>query len=126
MVMLMFLRWWYGEGWQLQVVRLKERLAVTFDYFSIELLLKTFFAPFRQISAGSVRGPVGVQLRAFFDRLISRIIGAMIRTFMIIIGVVTIIFVSLLGALRIIAWIFVPVLPIIGIVLTLIGWMPWT
>lgn len=96
------------------------------DYFSIDLLLRTLFSPFRQISAGKVRGPIGVQMRAFFDQLISRVIGGVVRLFMIIIGCLAIALQTVIGALIVVAWAFVPFLPVIGIVLFLSGWIPWT
>lgn len=105
--------------------RVLERLAATADFFSVGLLLKTLFAPFRQISAGKVRGPLGVQLRAFFDRLISRLIGAMVRTAMILTGGILLVVHAVLGGLAIIGWLFVPALPLLGAVLMIGGWMPW-
>jgi len=125
MVILNLLTWWYGVGWRRQVILLKERLAKTSDYFSIDLLLRTLFAPFRQLSAGKVDGPIGVKIRAFFDRLISRIIGGIVRLTMIGIGGVTIGFQALLGVIRLVGWAVVPVVPIIGLILSIAGWMPW-
>ena len=119
------LSWWYTAGWKQRFQALTERLLSTADYFSIDLLLKTLFAPYRQISAGQVRGPIGVQLRAFFDQLLSRIIGAIIRTFMIIIGLVCIFFYLLIGLLLLIFWAVVPLIPIIGMLLFFAGWLPW-
>jgi hypothetical protein len=119
------LSWWYGQGWRQRCVHLGERLKANMDYFSIDLLLKTFFSPFRQISAGKVQGPLGVQMRALLDRIISRIIGAMIRFTMIIIGSLAIGIHGVVGILLLVAWAFVPLLPIAGIVLTLSGWTPW-
>jgi len=119
------LSWWYGQGWRQRFLRLGEKLASTMDYFSIDLLLRTFFSPFRQISAGKVRGPLGVQMRAFFDRLISRVIGAMIRFVMIIIGSMTIAIHAIVGLVGIVVWGLVPVIPVIGIILFITGWMPW-
>lgn len=107
------------------MVRMREKLLSTFDYFSIDLLLKTLFSPYRQISAGKVRGPLGVQMRAFFDRLISRLIGGMIRLTMIIVGSVAIVINGLLSAAWLILWGLVPLLPIAGIALFITGWMPW-
>ncbi len=104
---------------------LKERLAATADYFSIDLLLKTLFAPYRQISAGQVRGSLNVQMRAFFDLLLSRIIGAVIRLFMIIIGSISLLFYSLMGLFLVVLWGIVPLLPVLGIVLAVTGWLPW-
>lgn len=119
------LQWWYGQGWRLRLVLLRERLASTMDYFSIGLLAKTMFAPFRQISAGKVRGPLGVQMRAFFDRLISRAIGAMVRFTVMIIGLVAIMLHAVIGSVFVLLWAFVPLLPIAGLMLFLMGWMPW-
>lgn len=107
------------------MVRMREKLLSTFDYFSIDLLLKTLFSPYRQISAGKVRGPLGVQMRAFLDRLISRLIGGMIRMTMVIVGSVAIVINGIFGALWLIIWGVVPLLPLVGIALFAIGWMPW-
>jgi hypothetical protein len=125
MLIVGILSWWYGEGWKQRVVMQREKLASTMDYFSIDLLLRTFFSPFRQISAGKVNGPLGVQMRAFFDRLISRMIGAMVRLFMIVIGTLAIIMYIVIGATWLIIWAFVPFFPIIGLILFISGWMPW-
>ncbi|HEY0965683.1 MAG TPA: hypothetical protein VGE13_04360 [Candidatus Saccharimonadales bacterium] len=121
------LSWWYGAGWRQRAAIIKERLASTIDYFSIDLLLKTLFAPYRQISAGSVRGPLGVKWRAFVDRTISRCIGAIIRTAVILMGCVAILFYSVIGLLVLMLWAVVPLTPIIGIAMAMIGWVPsWT
>ena len=47
------LGWWYGAGWRERARMIIERLAKAYDFFSLDLLIKTLFAPFRQISAGS-------------------------------------------------------------------------
>lgn len=119
------LSWWYTTGWRGQLIRLRDKLASTMDYFSIDLLLRTFFSPFRQISAGRVDGGLNVQMRAFFDRLISRLIGAMIRLVMIVVGILAIIFQVVAGLVLVVLWVFLPLFPIAGIILTLVGWMPW-
>lgn len=119
------LSWWYTAGWKQRVTALLGRLSGTADYFSIDLLAKTLFAPYRQISAGQVRGPIGVQLRAFFDQLLSRIIGAVVRSFMIVFGIVSLVFYSLAGGLLLIIWGVVPLLPLAGVMLFLSGWLPW-
>lgn len=116
--------WWYGEGWRQRGEMVRERIASAMDYFSIDLLLKTYFAPFRQISAGKVDGPIGVKFRAFLDRLISRIIGAVVRTLIIGVGLVTIIFHALFGLVVLGFWAIVPLLPIVGLIMALIGWTP--
>jgi hypothetical protein len=120
------LSWWYSAGWRQRFTILKERLANTMDYFSIDLLVKTLFAPFRQISAGKVNGPLGVKLHAFFDRLISRVIGAMVRSTMIVIGSMVIATHSVIGVITLLIWGIAPLLPLVGIVLFISGWIPWS
>ena len=119
------LGWWYGPGWQQAARRVIARLAGTADFFSIGLLLRTLFAPFRQISAGSVRGSLSVVLHAWLDKLISRLIGAMVRSAMIVTGVLILALQGLVGGLLIIGWLFVPLLPLVGGILAAIGWLPW-
>lgn len=111
--------WWYGAGWRQRAVMVRERIASSMDYFSIDLLLKTFFSPFRQISAGRVDGPIGVKFRAFLDRLISRIIGALVRTLIIGIGLTTIIFQAILGLSVLALWALIPLFPVIGLILSI-------
>ena len=124
MLILAFTNWWYQAGWRDRARLVSERLDKTLDYFSMSLLLKTFFSPFRQISAGKVNGPLGVKLRAFVDRLISRLIGAMIRSFILVIGLFTIAFQALIGLMVLLIWPLVPMLPIVGLAMFMIGWVP--
>ena len=118
------LSWWYGTGWRQRSQIVRGRLASTIDYFSIDLLLKTFFSPFRQISAGKVSGSLGVQWRAFVDRLISRCIGAIVRFILIIIGSVVILFWGAIGLVSLALWAVIPLLPIVGLGAMFIGWTP--
>jgi len=124
MVIVWALSWWYGAGWKSVLLGLKERLALSYDYFSIGLLASTLFAPFRQISAGRVQGPIGIQIRAAVDKLISRIIGAIVRLILIFVGAVWLFVQSLIGVLVLVAWAFLPILPVIGFIVMLSGWVP--
>lgn len=118
--------WWYTDGWRRHLVALVDRVDTLVDYFSIGLLLKTLFAPFRQISAGQVEGAIDVQVRAFFDRLISRVIGAVVRLGMIVIGSVTIGLGFLADGLFLVIWAFVPMFPFVGLILFILEWIPWS
>ncbi len=117
--------WWYGAGWERCIGSVKNGLLSIYDYFSLDLLLRTLFAPFRQISAGQVRGPIGVQMRALLDNLISRTIGAMVRTIVIMLGSLTLLFACVIGAIRIVLWPFIPALPLLFISFVVVGWVPW-
>ena len=122
MLFVNLLRWWYGDGWRRRARIVSMQIDGVIDYFSIDLLLKTLFSPFRQISAGKVDGPLGVQLRAFADRIISRVIGAMIRTVLLIFGLIAIASQVLFGGIILLVWVFIPLLPFVGAVLALTGW----
>ena len=119
------LSWWYGRGWLGRWRRVSDRWQATVDFFSIGQLAATLFAPFRQISAGQTNAsnPVAA-LRALFDQLVSRIIGAIVRFFTIIAGIIVITVRVVYESIIMIAWLFVPVLPVVGFILLAIGWVP--
>ena len=116
--------WWYGRGWQGQFDRVKRRLLATADFFSIGQLLGTLFAPFRQISAGKTNGSFGTVMRAFVDQLISRIIGATVRSFTILAGIIALIFQFIVEVVVLIFWLLLPAFPVIGLIVFAIGWAP--
>ena len=117
--------WWYGRGWMAQWKRIAHRFALTLEFFSIGQLLSTLFAPFRQISAiNGSDGSIGSEMRAFVDQLISRVIGAFVRFFTIIVGLIVILLQALYELIIMVMWWFLPLLPIVGLVLLAIGWVP--
>lgn len=120
-----FFSWWYGEGWRRQVSRISARMDALFDYFSFDLLLRTLFAPFRQISAGRVNGPIGLQFRAWLDRLVSRFVGAMVRSAVLIAGIVAVLFAGVIAVVQLVLWPILPLAPVIGAILAIAGWVPW-
>lgn len=120
--------WWYGRGFVAQWNRTLDRFKNTLEFFSIAQLITTLFAPFRQISAsGSGDGSFGGALRGFIDKLISRIIGGIVRSFTVVIGVIVIMLQACYEAVIIVGWWLVPLLPIIGASMYALGWVPtWT
>lgn len=119
------LRWWYSAGWTRRAQLVMDGLHRTIDYFSIGLLLRTMFSLFRQDGAGSVDGPLTAKLEAFAGALISRFIGAGIRTVVLVMGCVTIVARALFGGVLLLLWLFVPAMPIIGFIVMMTGWIPW-
>jgi len=118
------LQWWYGRGWLGQLGAARDRIRSTADYFSIGQLIETLFAPFRQISAGKVNGTVGQQMRALLDKIISRVIGGIVRFFTIIIGVVAILAQVVVEGVILIVWLVLPAFPVVGFIMFAIGWVP--
>jgi len=116
--------WWYGRGLQGQIGQIRDRLTATAGYFSIGQLLSTLFSPFRQISAGSVNGPIGAQLRAFFDQTVSRVIGAIVRSLTIFAGALLMAAQVVVEMFVLIVWLLLPLLPVAGLIMFVIGWVP--
>lgn len=117
--------WWYGRGWIGQLGRMGERFKATLEFFSIGQLLATLFAPFRQISAAPT-GDTSVpgMFRAAIDKLISRIIGGFIRFFTILAGLIVIVLQAIYELFIVAAWVFLPLVPLVGLILLAIGWVP--
>ncbi|MCL2280301.1 hypothetical protein FWC31_00215 [Candidatus Saccharibacteria bacterium] len=125
MLLVGFFGWWYRGGWRGQVARIGDSLVRINDWFSIPLLLKTFFAPWRQISANEIGNDPGSNLRAWGDLLFSRVIGAFMRFFMIIFGFIALILVLIVSLIRLILWPLFPFVPAVGVLLMLRAGVPW-
>ncbi len=114
--------WWYTAGWAKLAKRASGHVASTLNAFSVGLLLGSLFEPFRQIDATKRSGgSFDMKLRAFGDRLFSRIFGAVLRTIFIIIGLISAVLAMLFAAAEIILWPVLPLLPVAGIALTFAG-----
>ncbi len=87
------------------------------NIFSLPLLLKTFFSPWRRYKW---RYPKGFALGEFFSTLVSnifsRFMGALMRIFLIIAGILFQIFVLIGGAVVFIAWFLAPFIIITGLI----------
>jgi hypothetical protein len=118
------LSWWYGDGWRQRFAIMIRRSSHIIDFFSLSLLLSTLFAPFRQISAEEVNGSIGAKMRGFVDQLISRFIGLFVRIFTLIFGIITLIIVGIWSIVVAIVWLIIPLLPILGLVVMSLGWIP--
>ncbi|MGB4758636.1 MAG: hypothetical protein WBP26_01125 [Candidatus Saccharimonadales bacterium] len=122
-----FFGWWYGAGWAAQMLKVEQGLVKLLDQFSILQLITTLFAPFRQISAGRARANASLDAKfhIWLDRQFSRLIGAFVRFFTILAGTAVLLVSVIIGGLRIVMWPLLPLLPIIGLLLALTGWVPW-
>ena len=124
MVLVGILGWWYGAGWRDRMHIVSERLTRAEDFFSLSLLVRTLFSPFRQIAAGSASGSISDKFRAFLDQLFSRAVGAVVRIIMLVIGLLWLSVLTIAGVIELVFWLFVPLFPLIGAVLFAIGLVP--
>jgi len=95
----------------------KNFLRFGFFYFSIPLLLKTLFSPWRRYIWFYPRGfDIGKYLEVWVSNLISRIIGAILRIFLIISGLIYEILILFVGAIVFFGWLILPALLIAGLI----------
>ncbi|HJP96596.1 MAG TPA: hypothetical protein VJ843_04475 [Candidatus Saccharimonadales bacterium] len=123
MLALALFSWWYTTAWKNLAQQIERRVDRCLDFFSVGLLFRTLFDPFRQISAGSVRGSMDVKMRAFADRSFSRVFGAFVRTLFIVLGLLTSAVLIIVGFVQLILWPVVPFLPFIGLAGFALGWV---
>lgn len=98
------------------------QLAKMMDFFSVGLLIKTLFTPFRLIDSYSNRGEgLDAKIRAVIDKMIGRLIGAMIRSAVLIFALVVLVLTLALDLIRIALWLLAPSLPIVGLLLVAAG-----
>jgi hypothetical protein len=85
------------------------------NYFSIPLLLKTLFAPWRHNLSSYPKGfDLGEYFEIFISNLISRTIGAILRFFLILIGFFVEILIILAGIIILFIWFVLPFCLIFG------------
>jgi hypothetical protein len=110
------LTWWYGKGW-LELVRgIRHRIKRTYLGFSVDILLRTLFAPWRRIVAAESDNIID-QLRGLIDNLISRFVGLAVRLLALATAGIVLIGTIVIGGILILFW---PITPVCA--LTLIAW----
>ena len=84
-------------------------LKFNLNYFSVAFLLRTLFAPWRGYKWYTGKGfDLGKWLEVRLSNLFSRLIGAMMRTFLILIGLLLEVLIIFMGIGTIICWLILP------------------
>lgn len=95
------------KGW-------KNFLKFNLDYFSLILLLKTFFSPWHKYKYSYGKGfNPWRYFEVFVFNTMSRTIGAFLRVLVIILGILLEIFIFILGLLFLSTWVILPFLMLI-------------
>ncbi|MBR3122292.1 hypothetical protein IKF28_02505 [Candidatus Saccharibacteria bacterium] len=115
--------WWYAAGWRAFIQKNRNAISSITDFFSMSSLIRTLFKPYRQISAETANANSSLDLKfhMFLDRLISRFVGFCSRLILLLAGSVIILIGGVFSLILIILWPFIPLLPIVGIILTVMG-----
>lgn len=87
----------------------KNYLLFGLNYFSVPLLFLTLFSPWRKYKWSYPKGfNIGEYFSTFISNTFSRIIGAICRFLLIIFGIITQIFIFILGIAVIVFWTAMP------------------
>src|SRR5260221_12930004 len=98
MLLVAFVQWWYGPGWRNASSRLLTRIRETFLTFSVPILLRTMFQPWRRIITYP-GASIGDRMRAVLDNVVSRAVGFTVRLFALTAAAVLLTLYTVLGSL---------------------------
>jgi len=115
-----FFRWWYTRGWALSLVRLRHKLTGIEQAFSVGILLRTLFAPWRRIITYPGDG-ISAYFRAMIDNLVSRFIGFVVRVSVLIGAGMTALIFGCFALLACVLWPLLPPLAISALVWSIAG-----
>lgn len=120
MLLVSFLSWWYGPGWMQVIKSFQPRSASIIESFSFGQLIKTWFEPWKRIITYP-GDTIGEKFKAWGDNAFSRMIGFVVRTIVMIAGLMVLVFSMLLTIVQVIIWPLVPPAIPILIILGVIG-----
>jgi hypothetical protein len=100
-------KWWYGFGWLEAWKGVAASAQKTARQFSIPVLLRNLFAPWKQIVALPGRS-IDEKFRAMIDNLVSRTIGFFVRLLTLMAAVVVISLSAAASLALAVAWPLMP------------------
>jgi len=104
-----FFRWWYGAGWRRMVHGIVAAPAMVERNFSVTILLGTLFAPWKRIISTQGRS-LDTKVQAMFDNLVSRLVGFVVRLFVLFAAGISIGLTFAVSVVVAIVWPLVPLL----------------
>lgn len=117
MLMLQLFTWWYVRGWEDIVRGSGTRLVRVAHLFSVPILVRTLWAPWRRIITYP-GASIDAKLRAIGDNLVSRAIGFTVRILVLVAAGVILLLTALLGLVLTVVW---PLIPPAAVFFTLKG-----
>ncbi len=104
-----WINWHYFETPKNLLLAFWNFLVFNFNYFSVALLLRTFFSPWRKYRESYGRGfDPKVFVWAFVNNMISRGLGMVVRSVMILVGLILEVLIFFGGIVSLLIWIFLP------------------
>ncbi len=120
MMTLEFFRWWYSRGWSLAVKRFEGKLRGIEQAFSVGILLRTLFSPWRRIITYP-GGSLSEHFKAMLDNLVSRFVGLFVRlSVLFAAGIITLLF-CIAAFIAVVLWPLLPPLAMALIIWVIVG-----
>lgn len=117
-IFIVWVKWQFIEMPNFLFAVWKNYFLFAVNYFSAPVLLKTFFAPWKKYNWQYSKN---FDIKQFFQTLISnifsRLIGVLLRTALLIIGILFQLLVIVTGFVILVAWIFMPFMAIMSIII---------
>jgi len=111
------LGWWYGAGFKDLGTKFSSLFESTSDFFSIGLLAKSLFQPFRQtLTVSNYKRTLGEKIA---DALVSRTVGFLVRACLIVAGSIALMIEIIAMGIIYVVWPVVPLLPVLMVGLTI-------
>ena len=107
-----YLVWHYGEAltdwWRI----VGNFIWFFFHMFSIDLLLRTLFSPFKRLQEERKKGSWKFENwgGAIIINVLMRLVGFSVRTMFIVVGLIFIIFTAMVGAIAFVFWLILPLI----------------
>lgn len=120
MIILSLFQWWYGAGWLSAIKHGEKRLQDAYRLFSIPILLRTLFAPWRRIITAP-RAGFGAYFRAGIDNTISRVIGFFVRFIVLITAGIVLFFAAVISLVELLIWPFIPLAAVVFVFMGVLG-----
>lgn len=119
---MLLLRWWYGPGWVYAFQAISTRTSRVLNEFSVTLLLRTLFEPWKQITLYSGQNAsLDTKFHVLVDNIFSRLFGLVIRLGTIIAAFFVTAFVGVFGVVIAVSWPLIPLLPIVFLFLAVVS-----
>jgi hypothetical protein len=108
MIVTSLIEWWYGKGWKSANEHAQKRIQGAYRMFSIPILVRTLFSPWRRIITAPGAG-LDAHIRAAVDNLVSRVVGFVVRSMVLFVAMVTISVSTVVSILEVVIWPIVPI-----------------
>jgi hypothetical protein len=114
------LRWWYEAGWLQAIHRITSWPLGVERHFSVSLLAKTLFAPWRRIVSGGGRS-LDAKIHDALDNFVSRCVGFVVRFMVLLAALAGMLAALVFGTLSAIVWPLLPLFVIYCLIRSITG-----